>query len=100
MLAKTQTLSLSRSTRTSKTSSILQKNDSLEDAWIIYHLTRDMLTYYWYRVQCKVFGFVRNQKHEGNICSTTIRASAISNTNTLICMDVDKPYIRLMNNNL
>ena len=46
--------------------------------WLIYHLTRDMLTHYWYGVQCKVFGFVRNQKHEGIICSTTIQASAIS----------------------
>ena len=34
MMDKTQTLSLSRTTQTSKTSSILQKIDSLEDAWI------------------------------------------------------------------
>ena len=30
--------------------------------WLIYHLTGDVLTHYWYSVQCKAFGFIRNKK--------------------------------------
>ena len=36
--------------------------------WLIYHLTGDVVTHYWYGVQCKAFGFVRNKRHEGIIC--------------------------------
>lgn len=58
--------------------------------WIIYHLTCDMLTHYWYGVQCKIFLFVKNQIHEGIKCSTIICTSAIFNTNVMICMNEDK----------
>ncbi len=29
--------------------------------WLIYHLVGDMLTHYWYNIQCKMFGYVRNK---------------------------------------
>ena len=28
--------------------------------WLVYHLVGDVLTHYWYGVQCKAFGFVKN----------------------------------------
>lgn len=66
--------------------------------WLVYHLTGDVLTHYWYGVQCKAFGFVRNKKHEGIVCSAIIRASAIPDTNVLICMDEDVAYVGSVNN--
>ena len=66
--------------------------------WLIYHLVGDVLTHYWYGVQCKAFGFVRNKKHEGIICFAIIRASTIPDTNVLICMEEDKAYVGSVNN--
>ena len=66
--------------------------------WLIYHLTGDVLTHYWYGVQCKAFGFVRNKQHEGIVCSAIIRASIIPDTNVLICMDEDVAYVGSVNN--
>jgi hypothetical protein len=33
--------------------------------WPIYHLVSDVLTHYWYGVQCKIFGYIKNKKCEG-----------------------------------
>jgi hypothetical protein len=33
--------------------------------WFIYHLVGDVLTHYWYGVECKIFGYIRNKKCEG-----------------------------------
>ena len=66
--------------------------------WLIYHLTGDVVTHYWYGVQCKSFGFVRNKHHEGIVCSAIIRASAIPDTNVLICKDEDIAYVGSVNN--
>ena len=66
--------------------------------WLIYHLIGDVLTHYWYGVQCKAFGFVRNKQHEGIVCSAIIRASTIPDTNVLICMDEDVAYVGSVNN--
>ena len=66
--------------------------------WLIYHLTGDVLTHYWYGVQCKAFGFVRNKQHEGIVCSAIIRASSIPDTNVLICLDEDVAYVGSVNN--
>ena len=66
--------------------------------WLIYHLVGDVLTHYWYAVQCKAFGFVRNKKHEGIVCSAIIRASTIPDANVRICMDEDKAYVKSVNN--
>ncbi len=39
--------------------------------WLIYNLVGDVLTHYWYKVQCKKFGYVRNKKQEGVITDTS-----------------------------
>ena len=66
--------------------------------WLIYHLMGDVLTYYWYNVQCKAFGFIRNTKQEGIVVTAIIRAKAIPDTNVLICLDDDVAYVGSINN--
>ena len=66
--------------------------------WLIYHLTGDVLTHYWYNVQCKTFGFVRNRKQEFIVVSAIIRANEIPDTNVLICMDEGVAYVASVNN--
>ena len=66
--------------------------------WLIYHLTCDVLTHYWYSVQCKAFRFIRNKKQEGIVASAIIRANDIPDTNVLICMDEDVAYVGSVNN--
>jgi len=29
--------------------------------WFIYHLVSDVFIHYWYGVQCKIFGYIKNQ---------------------------------------
>jgi len=29
--------------------------------WFVYHLVGDVLTHYWYMVQCTIFGYVKNK---------------------------------------
>lgn len=65
--------------------------------WLIFHLTGDVVTHYWYDVQCKAFGFVRNKHHEGIVCSPIIRAAAIPDTNVLIYKDEDIIYVGSVN---
>ena len=66
--------------------------------WLIYHLMGDVLTHYWYGVQCKAFGFIRNTKQEGIVVTTIIRANAIPDTNVLICLGEDVAYVGSINN--
>ena len=66
--------------------------------WLIYHLVGDVLTHYWYGVQCKAFGFIRNTKQEGIVVTAIIRANAIPDTNVLICLDEDVAYVGSINN--
>jgi hypothetical protein len=33
--------------------------------WLIFHLVGDVLTHYWYCVQCRFFKYVKNKKQEG-----------------------------------
>ena len=40
--------------------------------WLIYHLTGEVVTHYWYGVQCKAFGFIRNRNQEGIVTSAII----------------------------
>ena len=51
--------------------------------WLIYHLTGEVLTHYWYGVQCKAFGYIQNRKHEEIVASAIIRTSTILVTNFL-----------------
>ena len=66
--------------------------------WQIYHFTGEVLTHYWYGVQCKAFGYVRNRKYEGIVASAIIRASTIPNTNVLICLENNVAYVGSVNN--
>jgi hypothetical protein len=66
--------------------------------WLIYHLTGDVVTHYWYNVQCKAFGFVRNRKQECIVVSAIIRANEIPDSNVLICMDEGVSCIASLNN--
>jgi hypothetical protein len=54
---------------------------------LTYHLVGDILTHYWYGVQCKIFGFVRNKKQEGIIANVILRAYDIPNTNVMLHPD-------------
>ena len=89
MLAKTNFLSY-RSNLNNILNCTIERFVEKHMDWIIYHLTCDVLTHYWYGVQCKAFGFVKNQKHEGIVCSTIICTSAILNTNVPICKNEEK----------
>ena len=45
--------------------------------WLIYHLIGDVLTHYWYAVQCKLYGFIKNRKAEGIVAGAVLRAREI-----------------------
>jgi hypothetical protein len=45
--------------------------------WLIYHLVGDVVTHYWYAVQCKLFGFVRNKNQERIVATAVVRARGI-----------------------
>jgi hypothetical protein len=45
--------------------------------WLIYHLTRDVLHHYWYAVQCKLYGYIRNKNAEWVATSAVLRARDI-----------------------
>ena len=66
--------------------------------WLIYHLTGDVLTHYWYSVQCKAYGFICNKKQEGIVASAIMGANDIPASNVLICMDADVAYVMSVNN--
>lgn len=55
--------------------------------YLIQHLMSDVVTHYWYIIQCKAFGFISNMKQEGIVVSTIIRIDAKLDPNVLICMD-------------
>jgi hypothetical protein len=57
--------------------------------WLIYHLVSDVLTHYWYGVQCKIFGYIKNKKCEGIIISVVLWAYDIMSTNVLLYLDGD-----------
>jgi hypothetical protein len=53
--------------------------------WLIFHLVGDVLTQYWYNVQCKLFGYVKNKKQEGIVASVMLRVRDIPYSNVLLC---------------
>lgn len=66
--------------------------------WLIYHMTSDVVTYYWYFIQCKAFGFIRNRKQEGIVVLLIKLTNTIPDINILICMDEDVTYFDFVNN--
>jgi hypothetical protein len=66
--------------------------------WLIFHLVRDVFTHYWYNVQCKLFGYVKNKKQEGIIASTVLRVRNSPNSNVLSHHDgEDIAYVTSIN---
>ena len=45
--------------------------------WLVFDLIGDVLTHYWYVVQCKLYGFVKNRKVEGIVAGAVLRAREI-----------------------
>jgi hypothetical protein len=45
--------------------------------WLLFHLTGDVLTHYWYIVQCKLYGFITNKKAERVVVSAVLRSNDI-----------------------
>ena len=66
--------------------------------WLIYHLIGEVVIHYWYDVQCKAFGFIRNRNQEGIVASAIIQADAKPISNVLICIDDDVAYVGSVNN--
>ena len=70
-----------------------QKFDGRRVDWLIYHLLKDVLIHYWYAVQCKLFGFIKNGKAEGIVASAVIRAEEIPDEHVLFDLDQDLAYV-------
>ena len=45
--------------------------------WLVYHFVKDVLVHYWYVVQCKLYGFIKNGKVEGIVANVIIRTLEI-----------------------
>ena len=45
--------------------------------WLVFHLIGDVLTHYWYDVQCKLYGFMKNRKFEGIVAGAVLKACKI-----------------------
>jgi benzoyl-CoA reductase/2-hydroxyglutaryl-CoA dehydratase subunit BcrC/BadD/HgdB len=45
--------------------------------WLIYHLIGDVLHHYWYVVQCKLYGYIKNKNVERVVASAVLRARDI-----------------------
>ena len=54
-----------------------QKLNGRRMDWLVFHLIGDILTHYWYGVQCKLYGFVKNRKLEGIVAGAVLRTREI-----------------------
>ena len=70
-----------------------QKFDGRRVDWLVYHLLRDVLIHYWYAVQCKLYGFIKNGKAEGIVASAVIRAEEIPDEHVGIDEEQDVAYV-------
>ena len=75
-----------------------QKFDGRRVDWLIYHLVKDVLTHYWYAVQCKLYGFIKNGKAEGIVASAVMRAAEIPDEHVRICEEEDVAYVASQTN--
>jgi hypothetical protein len=46
--------------------------------WLLHMLKKYVTTYYWYAVQCRIYGFVKNGKAEGIVASVVLCSLDIS----------------------
>jgi hypothetical protein len=61
--------------------------------WLVYHLVRNVLIHYWYAVQCKLYGFIKNRKVEDIVATAVIRAEEIPEEHVMICEEQDVAYV-------
>jgi hypothetical protein len=47
--------------------------------WLIFHLTGDVLTHYWYAVQYKLYRFITKKSAEQVVASAVLRSKDIPN---------------------
>ena len=45
--------------------------------WLVFYMIGDVLSHYWFGVQCKLYGFVKNRKSEGIVAGAVLRAREI-----------------------
>lgn len=74
------------------------KFDGRRVDWLIYHLLKDVLIHYWYAVQLKLYGFIKNGKAEGIVASAVIRAEEIPDELVKICEEQDIAYVASQTN--
>lgn len=76
-----------------------ERTDGHRVDWLIYHLVGDVVTHYWYQVQCKLYGFGRNKRQEGHVCSAPLRAHAIPDEYIVLNPDGENiAYVASVNN--
>ena len=66
--------------------------------WLIYHLLKDVLIHYWYAVQCKLYGFIKNGKAEGIVANAVIRALDIPDEHVRISEEANVAYVASQTN--
>ena len=65
----------------------------------MFHLIGDMLTHYWYGVQCKLDGFVKNRKLEEIVIGVVLRAREIFDNYVFMYLEEkDVPLVISVNN--
>ena len=75
-----------------------QKFDGRRIDWLIYHLLKDVFIHYWYAVQCKIYGFIKNDKAHDIVASAVIRALDILDEHVIISEGVNVAYIASQTN--
>jgi hypothetical protein len=75
-----------------------QKFDGRRVDWLIYHLLKDVLIHYWYAVQCKIYGFIKNGKAEGIVANAVIRTLEIPDEHVSILEEVNVAYVASQTN--
>lgn len=67
--------------------------------WLIYQLTEDVLTHYWYAVQCKFYGFLPNKHVEQIVANVVLRAKMIPDHYVKLELDrLDLASVTFVNN--
>jgi len=52
--------------------------------WLIHMLKKYVTTHYWYAVQCRIYGFVKNGKAEGIVAGAVLRSLEIPDSHVVL----------------
>lgn len=68
--------------------------------WLIYHLTEEVVAYYWYVVEANMLASfaIRSRKGLQHPQSSKFQPNAILDSNVLICLDDRVAYMESVNN--